>query len=119
MKNSEAQPSDFNSSLDNVFMRPHSCEHNPDELHEIAYRLLKRNSEYKSALNRVETEPPELHRVIEQIALIISKTYVERGDSFQLTDDIALMIIRDLLIKYNPFIIVRNRNNKLPKHLLQ
>lgn len=119
MKNIEAQLSDFNSFEENEFTRPHSCEHNLSDLSEMAYRLLKRNYEYKSDLNRLETEPPALHSVIEQIALIISKTYVERGDSFQLADDSALMMIRDLLLEYNPCIIARNKNNKLPKHLFQ
>lgn len=119
MKNSEARLSDFNGSVENVFMRPHSWQHNLDELNEVAYRLLKRNSEYKVDLNRLETEPPKLHQIIEQIALIISKTYAERGDCFQLADDTALMMIRDLLIEHNPCIIARNRKNKLPKHLFQ
>lgn len=117
MNNSEEELFDFNYSVEEEFTRPPSREHELNDLTEMAYRLLKRNYGYKSAQNRLDTEPPTLRYVIDQIALVIAKTYVECGDSFQLADDLALMRIRDLLIEYHPGIIFLSRNNKLRKHL--
>jgi hypothetical protein len=46
------------------------------------------------------------------IALIIGKTYVERGDSYVLPDDEALVLIRDLLLQYHPWVVARNKNKQ-------
>ena len=61
-------------------------------------------------------EPPESVLVIffQQVAAIIGKTYAERGESAQLADDLALMLIRDLLLDLDADIIDRHRNQKLP-----
>jgi hypothetical protein len=49
-----------------------------------------------------------------QVAVIIGKTYAERGDAAPLADDLALMLIRDLLLDLDADIIDRHRNHKLP-----
>lgn len=61
-------------------------------------------------------EPPESLLVVffKHVAMIIGKTYAERGDSAQLADDLALMFIRDLLLDLDAEIIDRHRNQKLP-----
>lgn len=53
------------------------------------------------------------HQVLELIALVVSKSYVECGDFFQVADDTALMMIRDLLLRDDPFIIKRYSHTKL------
>lgn len=54
----------------------------------------------------------EMKELVENIALVVSKTYAERGDAYKLTDDTALMQIRDLLLQHDPTII---SNSKLRK----
>ena len=61
-------------------------------------------------------EPPENVRVgfFKHVAMIIGKTYAEHGEDAQLADDLALMLIRDLLLDLDAEIIDRHRNQKLP-----
>jgi hypothetical protein len=46
---------------------------------------------------------------VERVAAIIGKTYVEGGDAAELADDVALMLIRDLLLELDGRIISQNR----------
>lgn len=48
-------------------------------------------------------------KLYDQIASVISRTYVEVGDTAKLPDDEALMIIREMLLEFDPNIIDRNR----------
>jgi hypothetical protein len=61
-------------------------------------------------------EPPENTLVVffKQVAVILGKTYAERGDAAQLADDLALMMIRDLLLDLDAEIIDLHRDKKLP-----
>jgi len=65
-------------------------------------------------------EPPESVLVVffRHVATIIGKTYAERGESAQLADDLALMLIRDLLLDLDAGIIDHYRNQKLPPRTL-
>lgn len=65
-------------------------------------------------------EPPESVLVVffKHVAVIIGKTYAERGEDAQLADDLALMFIRDLLLDLDSEIIDRHRNQKLPPRTL-
>jgi hypothetical protein len=65
-------------------------------------------------------EPPENVLVVffKHVAMIIGKTYAERGEDAQLADDLALMLIRDLLLDLDAEIIDRHRNQKLPPRTL-
>lgn len=53
------------------------------------------------------------NQVLELIALVVSKSYVECGDFFQVADDTALAMIRDLLLQHDPFIVKRYSHTKL------
>lgn len=55
-----------------------------------------------------------MFRVHEYIATVIAMSYLERGDKMILSDDKALRVIRNLLLTYDPDIIERNRNKKIP-----
>jgi hypothetical protein len=68
--------------------------------------------------NIAEESAARLKELVEVIAIILGKTYVERGDAFCLADDQALTLINDLLLQYDPLLVARNRNKRLPKHLL-
>lgn len=46
---------------------------------------------------------------VNRVATIIGKTYVECGDAAELADDIALMLIRDLLLELDGRIISKNK----------
>ncbi len=65
-------------------------------------------------------EPPESVLVVffRHVATIVGKTYAERGESAQLADDLALMLIRDLLLDLDAEIVDRHRNHKLPLRTL-
>jgi hypothetical protein len=54
-----------------------------------------------------------VYHLCERMAVIISKTYLERGDEVELADDMALMIIRDLLLALDEQIIERNKDKSL------
>ncbi len=52
-----------------------------------------------------------------QIAAIISRTYVELGDGAEFADDEALLLIRDVLLAFDDTIMHRNRFNHVTKRL--
>lgn len=52
-------------------------------------------------------------KLYDQIAGVVSKTYVELGDVAEVADDIALQLIRKLLLEYDDNIIDRNRFRKI------
>lgn len=113
--NEETSLIDLDVLVGEEFTGPPLPEHHLTELHAVAcYLFSKRN---KAALKNRETEILDLHRVLELIALIIGKTYIECGDSFHLADDDALMLIRDQLIQYSPSVIARNKKKRLPKQI--
>jgi hypothetical protein len=53
-------------------------------------------------------------RVHEFIAAVVAMTYLEKGDSANIADDKALMIIRSLLLDFDESIIERNRHRRIP-----
>jgi hypothetical protein len=68
---------------------------------------------------RVElTNNLKASQLLELIALIISKTYAARGDSFQLADDVALMRIADLLLEHDPHIVRRYSQTRVTEEQL-
>lgn len=54
-------------------------------------------------------------RFAEDVAIIIGRTYAERGDAAIIADDVALMMIRDLLLDADEGIIKRNKMKRLPR----
>lgn len=102
-------------SFGEEFTRSANQTEDLESLYEAACNLfLGRNGLPSRRMENREASPSE---IIEKIALIISKTYVACNDSYQLSDDEALMLIQDHLIQYNPTIIARNKNKRLPKRL--
>jgi hypothetical protein len=83
---------------------------NVDCLFEIAQDLFERRGQ------RIVKNPDieVLKQIVDKIAAVISRTYVEKGDYSQLADDEALMLIRDILLQNNPKIINRNKKRRLP-----
>lgn len=115
MMNDETSSIDLDILVEEEFTRPPLPEDHLTELHAVASNLFSKRN--KEALKNREMEILDLHRVLELIAVIIGKTYIECGDSFHLADDEALMLIRDQLIQYSPVIIARNKSKRLPKQL--
>lgn len=62
-------------------------------------------------------EPRTQKCFYQQVAVIIGKTYAECGDGATLTDDLALMLIRDLLLELDAGIIHRYKKARLRMHL--
>jgi hypothetical protein len=109
-----ASSRDLDATTDEVFTRPRSPAAELKDLQAIAFNLFH---EKKREVSSLDSNNRELRELVEIIALVIGKTYVERGDSFNLADDEALTLIRDLLLRYNSSIVARNKNKRLPKHL--
>lgn len=59
-----------------------------------------------------------IFHICECIATVISKTYVEVGDSAIIPDDVALLLIRELLLALDVDIIERNMSRKVKPRLL-
>ena len=60
-----------------------------------------------------------LGEFFEDVAGIIGKTYVERGDGAQLADDVALLMVREILMEIDAGIIERHRDRPLPDRALR
>lgn len=106
---------DIDQFFDSEFTRPISPRKRLEMLHAIACKLFTK--QYQEFLKDQETKILELSQMLELLATIVSKTYVECGDSFQLADDEALILIRGQLVRHSPFIIARNKNKRIPKQL--
>ena len=48
-------------------------------------------------------------RLYDRIATVIGQTWLEKGEAATLSDDRALEIIRELLLDFDEFILMRNR----------
>jgi hypothetical protein len=51
----------------------------------------------------------ELNELLNKIATLVSRTYIELGDGAEFADDEALLMIRDLLLAFDSTIIHRTR----------
>lgn len=54
-------------------------------------------------------------RLPDRLAIIIGKTYAVQGDAYEVSDDTAVGMIRDLLLELDEQIIDRNKNKKLSR----
>jgi hypothetical protein len=52
-------------------------------------------------------------KLYDQIAAVVAKTYAELGDVAEVADDMALQLIRSLLLEYDRKIIDRNRFRRI------
>lgn len=94
------------SEADNLGMRPTTATNNERLLGTLEWIEARPKKSQKRRRLRAAT-------VYDRIAVIIGKTYVERGDNARLPDDVALMLIRDLLVKIDGTIMVRNKSRSL------
>ncbi len=94
------------------FVRPTLASYSGDDLWCVMRHIRARKA--------FAFEPPESALVVffMRMAAIVGKTYAERGESAQLADDQALMLIRDLLLDMDAGIIDHHRNHKLPPYRL-
>jgi len=106
---------DLDRFFDSEYTRPISPEKKLEMLHTIAHELFSKRRQ--AVLKDQESEILNLRQMLELLAVIVSKTYVECGDAFQLADDEALILIRDQLVQYSPSIIFRNKSKRIPKQL--
>lgn len=56
-----------------------------------------------------------LSRAHRDIACIVGKSYAECGDSAQLPDDVALQLIKEILLSVDGEIFEKNKDRKLPR----
>lgn len=78
--------------------------------------LLKERQEIRQKeVNWMVTDlTKKILKLPDQIATIVAKTFAVRGDDATLSDDQALVRIRDLLESIDEKIIDRNKNKRLP-----
>jgi hypothetical protein len=106
---------EFLSQLDlSLEEKEHTRQHkyNPDIecLQGLAQQLFERKDKQSDWYSKSEA----LRRTVNEVAAIVSRTYAERGDYARLSDDDALILIREVLLRYNPTIIKRNKKKRLP-----
>ena len=107
-KKSDAAKPPLKDSAVREFTRPAMASFNGDDLWFVMRHIKARKA--------FACEPPESALVIffGHVATIVGKTYAERGDDAPLADDVALMLIRDLLLDLDAGIVDRHRKQKLP-----
>lgn len=57
----------------------------------------------------------KMAKLADRVAAIVGKTYAVKGDGFELADNRALALIRDLLDEIDPKIIDRNQHKRLSR----
>ncbi|HEU0144124.1 MAG TPA: hypothetical protein VFQ47_05005 [Nitrososphaera sp.] len=116
MTNNDTMPAEPKTLTEYEFTKSSNTVKNLETLRAIAYMVINRNHPWFDKLNRqhweLKSELWTLKELLESVAVIMSKTYSERGDAYQLTDDRALMQIRDLLLQYNPKIVSSSKERK-------
>ena len=106
---------DLEAIAEETFTRPDAYRQiELEALRDIAAHIFY---ERKKWVDKLQSQVDELRKLAEMIAIVIGKTYVERGDSFSLADDEALTLIRDLLLSHSPTIVVRNKKKRIPRRL--
>lgn len=83
-------------------------------LTEIARRRIAKG---KGVIGLAEEHAVRLAKLPERIAAIVGKTYSECGDAFEVEDDTAIGMIRDLLLEIDPELINRNKKKKLARRI--
>ncbi|HEV7373364.1 MAG TPA: hypothetical protein VGN95_01495 [Pyrinomonadaceae bacterium] len=81
----------------------------------VFYKYNLRLDELDDQFCEYIAESREMNELLERIALVVGKTYSERGDAYQLADDVALMQIRDLLLQHDPDILCFSKEQKMSR----
>ena len=58
-----------------------------------------------------------LDGLLGRIAVVVGMSYAECGDAAKITDDEALMLIRELLLEADEAVIERHKGKRLPRRL--
>lgn len=107
-KKSDAAKRPLKDSAVREFTRPVTATFSGDDLWLMMSHIRARKA--------FACEPPEsaLAVFFGHVATVVSKTYAEMGEDAKLADDVALMLIRDLLLDLDAGIVERHRKHKLP-----
>ena len=63
----------------------------------------------------MDEEMKRLLQFRDYVATVVGKTYVVRGDAFEMSDDEALARIRDRLDAEDPTLVEQNKDKKLAR----
>jgi hypothetical protein len=66
-------------------------------------------------MDNAEQYALRLAKLPDRIAAVIGKTYAVKGDGFEIADDQAVMMIRDLVDELDDTLIERNKNKRLAR----
>lgn len=97
------------------FTRPYRPPHQIEVLRGIAQQMMLKRG-VQVVLDRERSEA-WLNKLLGRIAVVIGMSYAECGDAAKITDDEALMLIRELLLEADENVIERHRGRKLPRRL--
>ena len=96
---------------DHIYVRERTYAITPEDLRTVLVGMLDERQPYD--------RQPGLSNLVDDVAGVIAKSYVERGDGARLADDIALLMIRELLLTLDSRIIERQQERPLPKQALK
>ncbi|MET0466775.1 MAG: hypothetical protein ABW007_26680 [Chitinophagaceae bacterium] len=68
-------------------------------------------------MEEAERYAVKLAKLPDRIAAVIGKTYAVKGDGFEIADDQAVMMIRDLVEELDDTLIERNKNKRLARRV--
>jgi hypothetical protein len=88
---------------------------NRREVVRFARELARRRNLRREIPMDAEKYALRLAKLPDRIAAVIGKTYAVRGDAFEMADDQAVMMIRDLIDELDETLIERNKNKKLAR----
>jgi len=85
------------------------------QIYKILLLLKERQEIRQKEVNwMVEEKTEQIIKLADRVATIVGKTFAVLGDDTEISDDQALVRIRDLLEVIDPEIIHRNKNKRLP-----
>lgn len=88
---------------------------NRREVVRFARELARRRNQRRGIPMDAEKYATRLAKLPDRIAAVVGKTYAVKGDAFEIADDQAVMMIRDLIDELDETLIERNKNKRLAR----
>lgn len=101
------------------FTRQHGPRFEVELLKIMIQQMVLRAGEGSVLLQELKEVRAEvrLNGLLGHIATVVGMSYAECGDGAKITDDEALMLIRELLLEADETVIERHKDMRLPRHL--
>lgn len=118
MSNNEVGGADDIASVCS-FTRQYAPVYEVELLKALIHKMLLRAGEGSVLLQELKEVRAEarLDGLLGHIATVVGMSYAECGDAAKITDDEALMLIRELLLEADETVIERHKDMRLPRRL--